>query len=132
MSSRSQSGDQLRVVAGQGRGVLFGHDDGRVGAAEQVVLGVLDDGLDRLLLGRGGGGQVVVAFDRRAVVGVDGRPAAAGPRALSRMEWCVVRIRDRWIFNGPPSSPVTPWRATQRRMAMRPGAPVNTAACRPG
>ena len=43
---------------------------------------------------------------------------------LSRMAWWVVRIRDRWIFNGPPSSLVTSWRATQRWMATRPIAPV--------
>src|SRR5260370_42136693 len=44
------------------------------------MLRVLDDRLDRLPLRRGGRPQVVVAFDLRAGVGVDGRPALPGPR----------------------------------------------------
>jgi len=46
------------------------------------------------------------------------RPRPAQVR-LSRIDRCVVRIRDRWIFSGLPSSPVTPWRSIQRWTAIR-------------
>jgi hypothetical protein len=77
-----EGGDQLRVVAGEFSGVLVSDDHGRAGSPQQVVLGVLDDGRNSPLLGRSRGGQVVVALDLRAVVGVDSRPPAPGPGAL--------------------------------------------------
>src|SRR5579859_1366749 len=43
------------------------------------MLTVLDDGVDGPLLGRGRGGQVMVAFDMRAVIRIDGGPAAPRP-----------------------------------------------------
>jgi hypothetical protein len=89
---QAQGTYEFRIVAGQLSGVLFGHDDGRVSAAEQVVLRVFNDGLDSQLLGRGRGGQVVVAFHLRGVVGVDGRPPLPGPRA--RVAHGVVRGPD--------------------------------------
>jgi len=52
------------------------------------MLGVFDDRLDGLLLGRGGSGQVVVAFHCRAVVGIDRGPAVPGPGP--RVTHCVV------------------------------------------
>ena len=57
-------------------------DDALVGAAQHVVLGVLDDGVHRVLLGRGRDRQVVIALDSRGVVWVDGGSPAAGPGAL--------------------------------------------------
>src|SRR5713101_536546 len=60
------------------------------------MLGVLDDGLDSPLLRRGRGGQVVVAFDMRAVIGVDGRPATSRPAALV----------PRGLMRGPDPGPV--------------------------
>lgn len=47
---------------------------------------------------------------------------------LSRIDWWVVRIRDRWTFSGPPSSPVTPCRSIQRWTATRPAAPPQEQA----
>ena len=55
-----------------------------VGLARRArsVLGVLDDGVEGGALRGRRGGQVVVAFDLGAVVGVDSGPAAASPGAL--------------------------------------------------
>jgi hypothetical protein len=68
---------QLRIAAGQCGRVLLGDHRGRVGPPDHVVLGVLNDRLDGLLLGRCRGRQVMIAFDGRGVVRVDGRPSAA-------------------------------------------------------
>ena len=46
---------------------------------------------------------------------------------LSRMDWWVVRVRDRWILSGRPSSPMTPCRSTQRWMTVRSIVPVASA-----
>jgi hypothetical protein len=77
-----EGGDQLGVAGRQGGGAFLGDDGRRLGPAGQVVLGVLDDGVEGVALRRGGGGQVVVALGLRAVVGIDGGPAAAPPCAL--------------------------------------------------
>jgi len=91
---------QLRVVTGQRGGVLRGHHNRRVGAPQKVVLGVLDDGIDGQSLRRGGGGQVVIAFDVRTVVRIDGPAAAPGPRSLIVGDWSA-RSTARLRASGP-------------------------------
>lgn len=74
---------QLRKVPYE-RGEAAVRDDHRMGrmeAADHVQLGVLDDGFRGCFLTGRLPGHVVVAFDRRAVVGIDRRPAAAPPQA---------------------------------------------------
>ena len=118
-SSSSSAGDQLRVAAGQGGGVLLGDHRRRLRPAQPGHAGRPRRWRRRLALRRGRGGQVVVAFDLRAVVGVDGRPAAPRPAVLvpHRLDaWC--GSGDRCIFSGPPSSLITPSRASQRWTAV--------------
>jgi hypothetical protein len=74
-----RAADQLGEASGTLRGLRRGEDRGGVGLAQQVGPGVGDDRVDVVPLGRRAGRQVVVAFHRGAVVGVDGRPVAAEP-----------------------------------------------------
>ncbi len=116
---QAERAGQLRVLACQGGGVLPGQDGWRVRPPDQVMLGVGNDGVDGLLLRRGGGGQVVVALDLREWLGsIVARPRPA-QALLSRRDRCVVLMRDRWIFSGPPSSLVTSCRSIQRWIPTR-------------
>ena len=74
-----ERGDQLRVVPHEHRGVGVGEHGHRSCSPQQIVLSILDDGLHRLFLGRRGRGEVVVGFDLRAVVRIDGDPALSLP-----------------------------------------------------
>jgi hypothetical protein len=76
---QAQRGDRAGQLPGQLGQLPGGDHPRRLGAADHVALRLLDDALRRVLLGRRGGGQVVVGLDLGAVVRVDERPGRAVP-----------------------------------------------------
>lgn len=100
---------QVRIAVGQRGRVVFGDDHRRMGSPQHVVLGVLDNRVDRALLGRCRGGQW-----SPSTAGVWFGSMVARPlpfqELLSRIASWVVRIRERWIFRGSPVSLSTRWR----------------------
>ncbi len=79
---QAERAEQLGILTCEDGGVVIGEDSRRVRPPDQVVLGVGNDRVDGVLLGRGGRSQVMVALDLRAVIGVDRRPSPACPGAL--------------------------------------------------
>ncbi len=80
-----QLGHQLRELVSEMGNLLLAEHRRRTALAQQVALGLFHDLLDRVLLGRRHGGQIVIALDGRGVVGVDGGTAAAEPRTAVAM-----------------------------------------------